>query len=149
MEACGVHTTLDVVKATMVGAQVTQMVSALLRHGPSHLHTIRAELQAWLEENEWSSLDEMRGNMSLQRVPDPVAYEREDFRMMLRSPACRFVTVKLFMRSTSCVCFAEGSTNDGPESSAIPSVAADLLRITVVDFPLCGQFLRNCSGNLG
>ena len=30
----GVHTGLDVIKATMAGAHATQMVSALLRHGP-------------------------------------------------------------------------------------------------------------------
>ncbi len=33
----GVHTALDVVKATMAGAHATQMVSALLRNGPRHL----------------------------------------------------------------------------------------------------------------
>ena len=30
----GIHTGLDVIKATMAGAHATQMVSALLRHGP-------------------------------------------------------------------------------------------------------------------
>ena len=38
-----------------------------------------------MEENEWESLDQMRGNMSLGRIPDPAAYERANFRMMLRS----------------------------------------------------------------
>src|SRR4029078_1749679 len=33
----GVHTALDVVKSTMTGAHITQMVSALLKHGPMHL----------------------------------------------------------------------------------------------------------------
>jgi dihydroorotate dehydrogenase (fumarate) len=80
----GVHTGLDVIKATMVGAHVTHMLSALLRHGPRHLRTILAEIQAWMEENEWNSLDEMRGNMGFDRVPDPAAFERENFRMMLR-----------------------------------------------------------------
>jgi dihydroorotate dehydrogenase (fumarate) len=81
----GVHTALDVVKATMVGADATQMVSALLRNGPGHIRTVRKELETWLEQNEWNSLHEMRGNMSLQRVPDPSLYEREGFRSMLRS----------------------------------------------------------------
>ena len=36
------------------------------------------------QEHEWSSLDEMRGNMSLERIPDPAAYERANFRMALR-----------------------------------------------------------------
>lgn len=80
----GVHTALDVVKATMAGAHVTQMVSALLRNGPRHLRAVRSELEAWMEENEWDSLDQMRGNMSFGRIPDPAAYERANFRMMLR-----------------------------------------------------------------
>lgn len=80
----GVHTGLDVVKATMAGAHATQMVSALLRHGPGYLRQVKRELEAWMQENEWLSLNEMRGNMSLQRIPDPSAYERANFRMALR-----------------------------------------------------------------
>jgi dihydroorotate dehydrogenase (fumarate) len=79
----GVHTALDVVKATMAGAHATQMVSALLKNGPRHLAVIRKDLEAWMTENEWSSLDEMRGNMGFSRIPDPAAYERAGFRMML------------------------------------------------------------------
>jgi dihydroorotate dehydrogenase (fumarate) len=80
----GVHTGIDVIKATMAGAHATQMVSALLRHGPGHLRTVRREVESWMQEHEWTSLDEMRGNMSLQRIPDPAAYERANFRMALR-----------------------------------------------------------------
>jgi dihydroorotate dehydrogenase (fumarate) len=80
----GVHTGLDVVKATMAGAHATQMVSALLRHGPGRLRTVRRDIETWMLEHEWSSLGEMRGNMSLQRIPDPAAYERANFRMALR-----------------------------------------------------------------
>jgi dihydroorotate dehydrogenase (fumarate) len=80
----GVHTGLDVIKATMAGAHVTQLVSALLRHGPDRLRTIRRETEDWMREHEWTSLDEMRGNMSLGRIPDPAAYERANFRVALR-----------------------------------------------------------------
>ena len=82
--AGGVHDVLDVVKATMVGAHAVQMVSALVRNGPGHLRTLRDGLESWLAENEWSSLDKMRGNMGFDRIPDPAAYERAHFRMMLR-----------------------------------------------------------------
>jgi dihydroorotate dehydrogenase (fumarate) len=81
----GVHTALDIVKATMVGAHVTQVVSALLLHGPSYLHILRRELREWMEKNSWSSLTEMRGNMGFDRVSDPGKYERENFRMTFRS----------------------------------------------------------------
>jgi dihydroorotate dehydrogenase (fumarate) len=80
----GVHTALDVVKATMTGAHAVQMVSALQRNGARHLGAVRRDLEAWLSENEWGSLDEMRGNMSFDRIPDPAAYERASFRMMHR-----------------------------------------------------------------
>ncbi len=80
----GIHTGLDVIKATMAGAHATQMVSALLRNGPGHLRTVRSEVEAWMREHEWDSLSEMRGNMSLERIPDPAAYERANFRMALR-----------------------------------------------------------------
>ena len=78
----GVHTALDVIKSTMAGAHAVQLVSALMRNGPRHLRTLRTELEAWMIANEWGSLDEMRGNMSFQRIPNPAIYERENFRRM-------------------------------------------------------------------
>ena len=84
----GVHTALDVVKATMAGAHVTQMVSALLLNGPRHIGVVRADLDAWMEKNEWKSLEAMRGNMSFARIPDPAAYERAHFVTMFRD-SCR------------------------------------------------------------
>ena len=80
----GVHTGLDVIKSTMAGAHVTQMVSALLRHGPEHLAIVRRAIEDWMEKHEWDSLTAMRGNMSLRRIPDPAAYERANFRRALR-----------------------------------------------------------------
>ena len=80
----GVHTVLDVVKATMTGAHVCQLVSALLANGPGHLRVLRAGLKAWMSENEWDSLNDMRGNMSFERIPDPGAYERDAFRRLFR-----------------------------------------------------------------
>jgi dihydroorotate dehydrogenase (fumarate) len=80
----GVHTGLDVIKATMTGAHATQIVSAIMRYGPGHLQTIRREIDAWMQEHEWTSLNEMRGNMGFNRIPDPAAYERANFRMALR-----------------------------------------------------------------
>ena len=72
------------VKSTMAGAHVTQTVSALLIHGPGHLRTLLGDLVAWLEQHEWDSLSRMRGNMNLSKVPDPDAYERSNYMLMLR-----------------------------------------------------------------
>ena len=80
----GVHTAVDVIKATMAGAHVVQLVSALMRNGPRHLRAVQTELKAWMVANEWTSLDEMRGNMSFQKIPNPAVYERENFRRMFQ-----------------------------------------------------------------
>ena len=50
----------------------------------SPAHGASRRSKAWMQEHEWDSLDEMRGNMSLERIPDPAAYERANFRMALR-----------------------------------------------------------------
>jgi dihydroorotate dehydrogenase (fumarate) len=80
----GVHTALDVIKGTMARAQGLQLVSALMRHGPGYLQSLRTEVEAWMVANEWTSLDEMRGNMSFARIPNPAVYERETFRRMFQ-----------------------------------------------------------------
>jgi dihydroorotate dehydrogenase (fumarate) len=80
-----VQTVVDVVKAVMAGAHVTQMVSALLRHGANHLRRVRADLERWLEEHGCESLRQIQGSMSLQRCPDPAAYQRANYIRLLQS----------------------------------------------------------------
>ncbi|MBI5443928.1 MAG: dihydroorotate dehydrogenase-like protein [Deltaproteobacteria bacterium] len=80
----GVHTAADAIKAIMAGADVVQMVSALLKNGPEYLGTIKDEMVRWMEQHGYESVDEMRGSMSLLRTPDPSAYARGNYMRMLR-----------------------------------------------------------------
>jgi dihydroorotate dehydrogenase (fumarate) len=81
----GVHTGLDALKAVMCGADGVQMVSALLRGGPQHLATVRAQMELVLEANEYDSLAQVKGSMSLTRCPDPKAYERINYMQILQN----------------------------------------------------------------
>jgi len=81
----GVHTGLDAVKAVMAGASAVQMVSRLLEDGPQQLRTVLDNMTQWMEEHEYESLEQMRGSMSLQRSPDPGAFERGNYMRILRS----------------------------------------------------------------
>jgi dihydroorotate dehydrogenase (fumarate) len=81
----GVHGPLDVVKAVMTGASAVQIVSAILRDGPSRLTTLRKELAEWLEEHEFESIQQILGSMSLERCPDPRSYERANYMEILQS----------------------------------------------------------------
>jgi hypothetical protein len=67
----------------VAGADVVQMASALLKHGPEHLGTVLEDLRRWLEDHEYESLDQLRGSMSLRARPDPAAFERaNDMRIL-------------------------------------------------------------------
>jgi dihydroorotate dehydrogenase (fumarate) len=81
----GVHDPVDAVKAIMAGADGVQIVSALLRHGPGHLRSFITGFQAWADEHEYESLDQMRGSMSLARCPDPASFERGNYVRILQS----------------------------------------------------------------
>ncbi|MCG6922813.1 MAG: dihydroorotate dehydrogenase-like protein [Acidobacteria bacterium] len=81
----GVHTLLDVVQSIMTGAHAVQLVSCLLKRGPSHLATLKGELAQWLEEHEYHSLRQMQGSMNLEACPDPAVYERANYMLMLQS----------------------------------------------------------------
>ncbi len=81
----GVHTPIDAVKALMTGADAVQVVSALLKRGPSYLGGLRRGVEVWMEEHEYSSLEELKGSMSLTRCPDPGAYMRANYINLLQS----------------------------------------------------------------
>ncbi|MFQ5527023.1 MAG: dihydroorotate dehydrogenase-like protein [Thermoanaerobaculia bacterium] len=81
----GIHSGEDAVKAVMCGASGIQIVSALLMHGPDRLTEIRDSFRNWLVDNEYDSLEQMRGSMNLSHSPDPAAFERANYMQVLQS----------------------------------------------------------------
>lgn len=81
----GVHSSEDVLKALLVGADVTHMCSALLCKGPGHLATVLLELEQWLDDNEYVSVAQLKGSMSQQHTADPTAYARANYVSVLDS----------------------------------------------------------------
>jgi dihydroorotate dehydrogenase (fumarate) len=75
----GVHGPQDVIKLLMVGADVTMMCSALLRHGIGHLRHVEQGVREWMEGHEYESVHQMQGSMSQLRCPDPGAFERAQY----------------------------------------------------------------------
>lgn len=80
----GIHTAVDAVKAVMAGAHAVQMVSCLLKHGPRYLKVVRDRFTEWMERHEYSSLQQMQGSMNLTACPDPAAYERANYMLILQ-----------------------------------------------------------------
>jgi dihydroorotate dehydrogenase (fumarate) len=81
----GVHTGRDAIKAIMAGANVVQMTSALLRAGPHAIAKVHDEMTSWMKENEYISAKQMLGSLSLERCPEPAAYERANYVKGLQS----------------------------------------------------------------
>jgi dihydroorotate dehydrogenase (fumarate) len=81
----GIHSGEDVVKALMVGADVAMIASAILREGPGKIAQIETEMRVWLEENEYSSVTQLRGSASQGSVEDPATFERAQYIRTLHS----------------------------------------------------------------
>jgi dihydroorotate dehydrogenase (fumarate) len=75
----GVHTAEDVLKLTMVGADVTMMCSALLMHGPEYIGKVLKDLEHWMHEHEYESIEQMKGSLSHKSIANPSAYERANY----------------------------------------------------------------------
>jgi dihydroorotate dehydrogenase (fumarate) len=81
----GIASGIDAAKAIAVGADVAMMTSAILRNGPEHVRTVIAELQTWLDDHEYESVDQLRGSMSYGNVSNPSAFERANYMKVLHS----------------------------------------------------------------
>jgi dihydroorotate dehydrogenase (fumarate) len=81
----GVHDAAGVAKALLAGADVAMVASAVLRHGPAIVGTMLVELQEWMAEHEYESVDQLRGSASQSAVADPDAFMRANYLETLTS----------------------------------------------------------------
>ncbi len=85
----GVHSSRDLLKCVLAGAKAVFMTSALLRNGVQHAAHVLSEANRWLDEHEYSSIQQMCGSMSHGSVPDPTAFERGNYMKVLSSYTLR------------------------------------------------------------
>jgi dihydroorotate dehydrogenase (fumarate) len=81
----GVHTHEDVMKAMMSGAKVAMMASHLLHNGEQVIPSLLNEMQEWMEQREYQSIQQMQGSMSQKFVKEPAAFERANYMKVLGS----------------------------------------------------------------
>jgi dihydroorotate dehydrogenase (fumarate) len=81
----GFHTAEDSVKALLAGADVVHLCSALLKMGSTRLTEIRNELENWLVEHEYESVQQLKGSVSQEHAIDPTNYERANYVQVLDS----------------------------------------------------------------
>jgi len=70
---------MAVVKQLLAGARVAQVCSVLYRKGLRHLGVMKRQVEQWMKDHSYRSLDEFRGKMNYKNLPDPAVYERSQF----------------------------------------------------------------------
>ena len=75
----GVHDGEAVVKQLLAGATVTQVTSAIYKHGPEYISTIINFLSDWMDDKGFNSVDQVRGRLSQASTENPDVYERMQF----------------------------------------------------------------------
>jgi dihydroorotate dehydrogenase (fumarate) len=79
----GVHTGRDAVKALLAGANVVQVAATLLKNGIPYLSTMHMDIQNWMSEKGYATVEDFRGKLSQKKCADPFAFERAHYVQLL------------------------------------------------------------------
>ncbi len=81
----GIHTHQDIIKVIMAGSDVAMIASEFLLKGIGRTRELIEGIKRWMEENEYPSIQMMKGSMSQKSVAEPAAFERANYMKMLQS----------------------------------------------------------------
>jgi dihydroorotate dehydrogenase (fumarate) len=86
----GAHTSEDVLKLLLAGADCVMVASSLLKRGPQHVTTLVRGVEGWMREREYESVAQLKGSLSQRACPDPDAFERSNYMKALKSYTSEF-----------------------------------------------------------
>jgi dihydroorotate dehydrogenase (fumarate) len=75
----GVHDWQTAVKMLLVGAASVQIVSAMYREGFKVIGTMTENIECWMSEHNYKSVEDFRGKLSLDNSTNLAEYERVQF----------------------------------------------------------------------
>ncbi|MDE5418834.1 dihydroorotate dehydrogenase-like protein [Labilibaculum sp. DW002] len=75
----GIYTFEDVVQMLLCGADVVQMVSALYKNTPDYIAQVLSELENWMDEKGYKSIEEFRGKLSDSELKTSDIYYRAQY----------------------------------------------------------------------
>lgn len=81
----GFHQAEDIVKALLVGADITHLCSVLLQNGPEYIALLSQQLHNWLEDHEYESVRQMKGSLSQSCAINPAALEHSNYMHVIKS----------------------------------------------------------------
>ncbi len=81
----GIHDGTGVIKQLLAGAKTVQLCSTLYKNGNDQIGLILSELEKWMQEKDYKTIDEFRGKMSQSKTFDPKVFGRVQFMKYLRN----------------------------------------------------------------
>lgn len=81
----GFHDVDSIIKALLAGADVVYLCSVLLEKGPAYCAELLTQLEHWLNEHEYESVQQMKGSVSQACVINPAVYEHSNYVDVIKS----------------------------------------------------------------
>lgn len=81
----GFHHVEDIIKALLAGADAVYLCSVLLNQGSGYCAELLQQLDNWLTDHEYESIQQMQGSVSQSCAIDPAAYEHSNYVNVIKS----------------------------------------------------------------
>jgi len=75
----GILTGKDAIKMILAGADCVQVVSTIYKNGPAQIGRMLSEMEEWMDQKKFATVDSFRGKLSRKGLKDPFAYKRSQY----------------------------------------------------------------------
>lgn len=75
----GIHSSEAVIKQLLAGAKAIQMASAIYKYGAPFIGKMLGEIEAWMNQKGYKSINNFNGKLSQTGIEEPDLYERAQF----------------------------------------------------------------------
>ncbi len=75
----GIHDSSAAIKVLLAGAQTVQLCSTLYKNGVDYIGTILSEMETWMDEKGFDSIEDYRGKLNYRSHKNPRMWERSQF----------------------------------------------------------------------
>jgi dihydroorotate dehydrogenase (fumarate) len=75
----GIYTGEDVIKMLLAGADAVQIVSTLYKNGIDHIQTMLSDMEKWMANKNYQSINDFKGKLSMKKARDPFSYKRAQY----------------------------------------------------------------------
>lgn len=82
----GIHSGSDVIKQLLAGAKAVELCSTLYKHGLPHIKNILREIENWMAEHNYKSIEDFRGKLSKKEEDKTELYDRLQYIKALNKP---------------------------------------------------------------